>query len=90
MLDDDDPPPDVVEGTDPYKFSKDDAEHIHRGLEKLPLPQREALTLFFLAWFSVKEIAGVALVSTGTIKSRLHYGKKKLREIIEREGQSHE
>ena len=56
----------------------------------MPLPQREALTLFFLEGFSLSEIAGIARVSTGTIKSRLYYGKKRLREIIEQEDRGYE
>jgi len=79
-----------LEGSETYEFSEDDAERIHWGLDQLPLPQREALTLFFLEGFSLREIADVTQASTGTVKSRLHYGKKKLREVIEREGHGHE
>jgi RNA polymerase sigma-70 factor (ECF subfamily) len=71
-------------------FSADQAELIHWGLDRLPLPQREALTLFFLEDFSVNEIAAVTRVSPGTVKSRLHYGKRKLREIIEEEAGRHD
>jgi RNA polymerase sigma-70 factor (ECF subfamily) len=72
------------------RFSEEQAELVHWGLDQLPLPQREALTLFFLEGFSLNEIAGIAQVSTGTVKSRLHYGKQTLREIMEREECSHE
>ena len=90
LLEEDDLRQEVLEATDSGGFSVDEAELIHWGLDQLPLPQREALTLFFLEGFSLSEIAGIARVSTGTIKSRLYYGKKRLREIIEQEDRGYE
>ena len=86
LLLEDVPPQEIREGTEPCRFSEDDAERIHWGLDQLPLPQREALTLFFLEGFSLSEIADITRVSTGTIKSRLHYGKRTLREIVKQGG----
>ncbi len=63
----------------------DDAERVHRGLDRISLPHREALTLHFLEDFSIEEIAGVLGVSAGTVKSRLHYAKRALRAVLERE-----
>jgi len=41
------------------------------------------LMLHFLEDFPLEEIARIAGVSVGTVKSRLHYGKKALRELLE-------
>ena len=91
LLREDDSQQEIPDGpTDRHGFSEAEAERVHWGLDQLPLPQREALTLFFLEDFSLDEIAHVTRVSAGTIKSRLHYGKKKLRDIIEREDDVHE
>jgi RNA polymerase sigma-70 factor (ECF subfamily) len=60
----------------------DDAEEVHRGLDRLPVLQREALTLFFLEDLSLEEMAGVLGVPVGTVKSRVHYAKSALRKII--------
>lgn len=60
----------------------DDADQVHHALDQLPLPQREALTLYFLQDLSLEEIAGVLAVPLGTVKSRLHYGKAALRKIL--------
>jgi RNA polymerase sigma-70 factor (ECF subfamily) len=60
----------------------DDAEQVHHALDQLPLPQREALTLYFLQDLSIDEIAGVLNVPPGTVKSRLHYAKQAVRKII--------
>ena len=60
----------------------DDAEQVHHALDRLPLAQREALTLYFLEDLSIDEIAGVLGVAAGTVKSRLHYGKQAVRKIL--------
>src|ERR1041385_4809608 len=48
-------------------------------LNQLPLPQRSVLLLHFVEDFSLEEISGITSVSIGTVKSRLHYAKKALR-----------
>lgn len=59
-----------------------DAEQIHQALEQLPLLQREALTLFFLRELSIDDMAVLLGVPVGTVKSRLHYAKQAMREIL--------
>ena len=61
----------------------DDAEQVHHALDQLPLAQREALTLYFLEDLSIDDIAQVLGVPSGTIKSRLHYGKQAIRKYLE-------
>lgn len=90
LLREDNPQQGMFENGAACGFSEDQAERIHWGLDRLPLPQREALTLFFLEGFSLNEIADVARVSTGTVKSRLHYAKIRLRELLEQEDCDHE
>ena len=51
-------------------------------LEQLPPPQRSALLLHFVEDFSLEEIAGITGVSVGTVKSRLHYARKALRNLL--------
>ena len=60
----------------------DDAEQVHHALDQLPLPQREALTLYFLEELSIEEIAQVLGVPAGTVKSRLHYAKSAIRNLL--------
>jgi RNA polymerase sigma-70 factor, ECF subfamily len=60
----------------------DNAEQVHHALDQLPLPQREALTLYFLQDLSLEEIAALLAVPVGTVKSRLHYGKAAIRKIL--------
>ena len=58
------------------------AELAHKLLGKLKLAHREVLTLYFLEGFSIREMAGILDVSEGTVKSRLHYAKHKMREAL--------
>lgn len=69
--------------TDPEPtFTPEDAAAVHAGLDKLTLPHREALTLFFLQDLSIEEIASVLGIPPGTVKSRLHHAKKALGAIL--------
>ena len=68
----------------------DNAEQIHYGLARLTLIHREVLTLFFLQDLSLEEIASVLEVPVGTVKSRLHHGKRMLKAILVQEESSHE
>jgi RNA polymerase sigma-70 factor (ECF subfamily) len=63
----------------------ENADAVHRGLERLSIPQREVLTLFFLEDFPIEEIALILEVPQGTVKSRLHHAKNALRSLIEKE-----
>ncbi|MFT5288529.1 MAG: RNA polymerase sigma factor (sigma-70 family) [Planctomycetota bacterium] len=62
----------------------DDAELVHWGLEKLPLPQRELLVLAFMKDLSMLEIANVLDVPVGTVKSRLNKARADLRAVLQR------
>jgi RNA polymerase sigma-70 factor (ECF subfamily) len=59
-------------------FPAEAAERIHEGLAILSVEHREALTLRFLENMSYDEIASVVGCSVGTIRSRLHYAKRRL------------
>jgi RNA polymerase sigma-70 factor (ECF subfamily) len=64
-------------------FPAEAAERVHAALETLPREQREVLVLRFLEEMSYEEIARVTGCRLGTVRSRLHYGKRALREVLE-------
>jgi RNA polymerase sigma-70 factor (ECF subfamily) len=72
-------------GDDPGGFDADDVEQLHRALDRLSLPHREVLTLFFLEDLSIDQVAEALDVPPGTVKSRLHYAKQALRALLEKE-----
>jgi len=76
----------------PPDFEDDPAEFLIRAeqeaefmklLNQLPPAQRSVLLLHFVEEFSLEEIAGITGAQLGTVKSRLHYAKKALRNILE-------
>jgi RNA polymerase sigma-70 factor (ECF subfamily) len=56
---------------------------IAESITKLPDYQRTVLVLHDLEGFSYQEIAEITGASIGTVRSRLHYGRVKLRELLE-------
>lgn len=56
---------------------------VRRMLKELPGKSRVLLSLFYLESYSVKEISRVMRLSEGTVKSRLFYARKLLKEKIE-------
>lgn len=74
-----------VDATD-YRaeFGTERVYQVHEALDRLDRRHREVLVLLFLEGLSVEEIASVVGVPPGTVKSRIHYAKKTLRELLER------
>lgn len=53
------------------------------GLARLPLVEREVLTLFYLRELSLEEVARTLGVPPGTVKSRLHRARRMLRDHLD-------
>lgn len=56
---------------------------IERILLNLPFEQRQAILLVDIYDFHYEEVATMTLSSIGTIKSRIHRGRQRLRELFE-------
>jgi len=67
---------------DEPSFAAEDAAEIHQALSELGLKHREVLVLHFLDDLSIAEIAKVVGCSEGTVKSRMHYAKQAMKEIL--------
>jgi RNA polymerase sigma-70 factor (ECF subfamily) len=57
--------------------------HLDRLIERLPVLEREVLTLFYLKELSLNEVAAATDVPAGTVKSRLFRARRMLRHQIE-------
>ena len=66
------------------------AEELHWGLSQLSPPHCECLILHFLEGFSLEEVGKITSTRLGTVKSRIHYAKKALRDVLEKEGDCNE
>jgi RNA polymerase sigma factor (sigma-70 family) len=62
--------------------NRDDIEQILREVEKLPLEQRELVTLYYLEELTVDEVASVLGIPPGTVKSRLHHVRHSLKRTL--------
>lgn len=68
---------------DEPRFDHEDARAVHQALGRISVKHREALVLHFLKDLSMEEIASVIGCSVGTVKSRIHYAKLAMKQILE-------
>jgi len=76
----------VVEAADD-RFDADDAELVHACLDEISPKHREVLVLRFMDDLSYEEMARITGSDVGTVRSRLHYAKRALREAMESRSQ---
>ena len=57
---------------------------LRRAIARLPRESQVLIQLFYVEELSVRELARVLDVPVGTVKSRLHQARTKLKEILER------
>jgi RNA polymerase sigma-70 factor (ECF subfamily) len=76
-------PEEFVAGPDDLLIRHEQETEFMNLLNQLPLPQRSVMLLHFIEDFSLEEIAGITETQLGTVKSRLHYAKKSLRQLLE-------
>ena len=62
-----------------------DHRPLHDALKKLPDALRMPLVLTYLEGFSVEEAARALAIPPGTVKSRLHRGRRELARLLDRE-----
>ena len=58
---------------------------IHQAISQLNPLYKEVIILFIFQKLSYDEISEILNIPSGTLRSRVHYGLKMLREILERE-----
>ena len=64
-------------------------DHVRRAILKLPLSQRQTITLIDLAGFSYAEVAKILDIPIGTVMSRLYRGRKLMEEAMLEYAQEH-
>ena len=60
-----------------------DVQLLYKMLNRLPLKQKEAIILFEISGFSIKEIAKIQKSTPGAIKTKISRGRQKLRQLFE-------
>jgi RNA polymerase sigma-70 factor (ECF subfamily) len=69
-------------GPDAAALSGELGEQIQRAIDALPEYHKSVFVLYEIEGLSYKEIADVVGCSIGTVMSRLHYARKKLRNML--------
>lgn len=59
-----------------------DIQALYRMLDLLPAKQRDALVLFEISGFSMKEIAVIQESTEGAVKTKISRGRKRLRRLL--------
>lgn len=62
-----------------------DREGLQRALNALSPEHREVLVLRFVEEMNYEEIAQITSSTLGTVRSRLHYGKRALKTVLDKE-----
>jgi RNA polymerase sigma-70 factor (ECF subfamily) len=62
------------------------AAALQRALDQLPLDQRVAFVLCEVEERTSREVAEIVGAPEGTVRTRLHHAKRRLREALDREG----
>jgi RNA polymerase sigma-70 factor (ECF subfamily) len=62
---------------------REERQALEQALVALPLAHRIAIVLYYINDLSVREIAEILEIPAGTVKSRLYYGRKALKEQLE-------
>jgi RNA polymerase sigma-70 factor (ECF subfamily) len=76
---------DPIDGrTEEAHFTAEDVERIHTALDELSAEHREVLVFRYIEAMSYEEIARVVGCQVGTVRSRLHYARRALRDRLER------
>jgi RNA polymerase sigma-70 factor (ECF subfamily) len=63
-------------------LQKELEERVKRAMDKLPAEQKAALIFRDMEGLSYQEMAEAMGCSIGTVMSRLHYGRKKMQELL--------
>ena len=77
----------VIEAAGEVELDEEERELVRTSVRRLPVEQREVLLLRFVEQMSYEQIASAVGCELGTVRSRLHYAKRALRQMIERNGQ---
>jgi RNA polymerase sigma factor (sigma-70 family) len=57
-------------------------QQLRQALSSLPLQQRIVVVLYYLNDLPVHDIAAILDIPPGTVKSRLHYGRRALKALL--------
>ncbi|MBD5454400.1 MAG: RNA polymerase sigma factor [Lachnospiraceae bacterium] len=60
----------------------EEAERLKAAIKALPIRHRSVVVLYYYNQLGIKEIAGMLGIMEGTVKSRLHTARKRMKDIL--------
>jgi RNA polymerase sigma-70 factor, ECF subfamily len=75
---------------EPAAERRDEQRLMQRAIDTLAFSQRVVIVLYYMNNLSLQEIADILGCPVGTVKSRLHYGRVNLRELLNTDAQAPE
>lgn len=75
---------DCVPDKEDASFSPEEAAQIHAALDQLEPAHREVLVLRFIEDMSYEDISEIVDCPVGTVRSRIHYAKARLKQLLTR------
>lgn len=60
----------------------EEAERLKSAIKALPIRHRSVVVLFYYNQLGIREIAGMLGITEGTVKSRLHTARKRMKDIL--------
>lgn len=70
---------------EPVAEEQEDQRRMQKAIDSLAFSQRTVIVLHYLNDLSLQEIAEILNCPVGTVKSRLHYGREQLRQLLQPE-----
>lgn len=64
---------------------REDLSFVWEAVKSLPAKYREAIHLFYYEGYSTKQIADILKINEATVRSHLHRGRAKLKELLKEE-----
>jgi RNA polymerase sigma-70 factor, ECF subfamily len=64
--------------------AQDDVAAVRAAIKQLPHEQQVMLSLFYTGGLCLRDIAEALSLPVGTVKSRLHYARSRLKEVIDK------
>jgi RNA polymerase sigma-70 factor (ECF subfamily) len=74
--------PGVAAPEEQAEFTAEDVERVRRALDELQPEHREVIVLWFIEQMTYEQIAAVIDCPMGTVRSRIHYAKQRLRQLL--------
>jgi RNA polymerase sigma factor (sigma-70 family) len=84
------PPVDLADRISEAHDASDQWQRVAEAVTRLPAPERDALMLHVWEALSYEDVAAALGVPVGTVRSRLHRARRRLRELTGPSGEVHE